>query len=314
MPKLSDVTRGLSGSELERVTLEGAPLRAYRDFWERAAEVDPIRAISDQDDERSFEVSGREDAEDLAALLPAGGSVLEIGCGTGRVMQHLAGVCTRLEGIDISRAMVEQGRRRLRHLPNVGFQVGNGYDLEPFAEASFDLIYSLYAFQHMPKTTAYNYLAESARVLRPEGLLRFQVPNILRGDHFLAFHHFTQPWFVEHPYPMNYYTPSEVASLVARAGFRLEDIDDQMIVVARKRADTRPERAIRERVACFEHEWLVAALRDRARRLEATTAELEAMRRRRSVRLADALRRPMARLRRGSLRRQATAPRTRPNR
>jgi ubiquinone/menaquinone biosynthesis C-methylase UbiE len=315
MPKMSDVTSGLSGSDLERVTLEGAPLRAYRDFWERAAEVDPIRAISDQDDEWSFEVSGREDAEDLAALLPAGGAVLEIGCGTGRVMQHLARVCKRLHGIDISRAMVEQGRQRLRHLPDVSFEVGNGYDLEPFADESFDLVYSLYAFQHMPKTTAYNYFAESARVLRPEGLLRFQVPNILRGDHFLAFHHFTQPWFVEHPYPMNYYTPSEVASLVARAGFRLEDIDDQMVVMARKTADLRPERWIRERVASFEHEWLAAELSDRARRLEATTAELEAMRRRRAVRMADALRHPIARLRQGrSLARRATAAQRRADR
>lgn len=297
MPKMSDVTSGLSGSDLERVTLEGAPLRAYRDFWERAAEVDSVRAISDQDDERSFEFSGRRDAEALMELLPHGGNVLEIGCGTGRVMQHLAGVCTRLHGVDISRAMVEQGRQRLQHLANVSFEVGNGYDLEPFADESFELVYSLYAFQHMPKTTAFNYFVESARVLRPEGLLRFQVPNILRGDHFLAFHHFTQPWFVEHPYPMNYWTPSEVALLVARAGFRLEDISDRMIVVARKTADVTPEPRTRERLARLEHAWLVAVLSDRSRRLEATTAELEAMRRRKAVRVADALRHPIARLR-----------------
>ncbi len=211
MPKMSDPTTGLSGSDLERVTLKGAPLHAYRDFWERSAEVDSIHAISDQDDEQSFEVSGREEAEVLAALLPAGGSALEIGCGTGRIMQHLARSCKRLHGVDISRAMVEQGRRRLAYLTNVSFEVGNGYDLAPFADESLDLVYSLFAFQHMPKTTAYNYFAESARVLRPGGVLRFQVPNLLRDDHFLAFHHFTQPWFVEHPYPMNYYTPSEVS-------------------------------------------------------------------------------------------------------
>lgn len=303
MPRMSDATKGLSGSDLERVTLEGEALHAYRDFWERSAEVDPIRAISDQDDEQSFEISGRRDADDLASLLPPGGCVLEIGCGTGRVMQHLAAVCEQLHGIDISQAMVEQGRQRLAHLHNVTFEEGNGYDLEPFADESFDLVYSLYAFQHMPKTTAYNYFVESARVLRPGGLLRFQVPNIIRDDDFLSFHHFTQPWFVEHPYPMNYYTPSEVMSLLGRAGFRLEVLDNQMIVVARKTHDVTAERSILERVASFEHEWLISALSERAAqathladRLEATTAELEAMRRRRAVRLANVVRRPLRRL------------------
>ncbi len=297
MPKMSDATKGLLGTELEGVTLKGETLQAYRDFWERSAKVDSIRAISDQDDEESFEVSGRRDADDLAALLPHGGSALEIGCGTGRVMQHVAALCERLYGIDISKGMVEQGRQRLAHLPNVAFEVGNGYDLAPFDDESFDLVYSLYAFQHMPKTTAYNYFVESARVLRPEGVLRFQVPNILRDEHFLAFNHFTQPWFVEHPYPMHYYTPIEVVSLLGRAGFRVLDMDDRMTVVARKTTDATVDQPIRERLASLEHEWLVRALAERTRRLEETTAELQAMRQRKAVRVANVLRHPIGRLR-----------------
>ncbi len=302
MPKMTDATRGLLGTDLEGVTLEGEQLGAYRDFWERSAKVDAIRAISDQDDEESFEVSGRTDASALAALLSPGSAVLEIGCGMGRVMRHLAPACGRLHGIDISEAMVARGRERLAQLPNVSFEVGNGYDLAPFENESFDLVYSLYAFQHMPKTTAYNYLAESARVLRPEGLLRFQVPNILRDDHFLAFHHFTQPWFVEHPYPMHYYTPTEIMSLLGRAGFRLEDLDDQMIVLARKTPDVTASEKIRERVASFEDPWLVHRLTERAQRSEREAAELgaelEAMRRRKAVRIANAVRHPIERVHR----------------
>jgi SAM-dependent methyltransferase len=298
MPKMTDATSGLLGTELEGVTLQGQQLGDYRDFWERSAKVDAIRAISDQDNDQSFEVSGRTDANDLAALLSPGSTVLEIGCGTGRVMQHLASACGRLHGIDISEAMVAQGRERLAHLPNVNFEVGNGYDLAPFDDESFNLVYSLYAFQHMPKTTAYNYLVESARVLRPDGLLRFQVPNILRYDHFLAFHHFTQPWFVEHPYPMHYYTPSEIMSLLGHAGFRLEDLDDRMIVLARKSPDVTASDEIRKRVASFQDPWVI----ERAERFEREAAEfgaeLEAMRRRKAVRIANALRVPVERLRR----------------
>jgi ubiquinone/menaquinone biosynthesis C-methylase UbiE len=298
MPKMTDATRGLLGTDLEGVTLEGENLGAYRDFWERAAKVDAIRAISDQDDAESFEASGRIDANDLAALLPPGSTVLEIGCGMGRVMQHLAPACGRLHGVDISEAMIAKGRKRLAHLANVSFEVGNGYDLGSFENESFDLVYSLYAFQHMPKTIAYNYLVESARVLRPEGLLRFQVPNILQQDHFLAFHHFTQPWFVEHPYPMHYYTPSEIMSLLGRAGFRLEDLNDQMIVLARKTPDVTASEEIRERVASFEHPWLIERAHRFDREAAELGAELEAMRRRKAVRIANAVRHPIERLRR----------------
>jgi ubiquinone/menaquinone biosynthesis C-methylase UbiE len=297
--KLSDAPKGLAGSNLEQVRLEGGSLEAYRNFWDRSAEVDSVRAIADGQDEESFEVSGRGDAEDIATLLPPGGSALEIGCGTGRVLQHLAAWCESLHGIDISKGMVEQGRKRLAHLPNVTLVLGNGYDLEPFADESFDLVYALLAFQHMPKTTAYNYLVESGRVLRPGGVLRFQVPNILREDHFLAFHHFTQPWFVENPYPMNYYTPSETVSMVSRAGLRVEDLSDEMIVVTRKTDDLVPDDSIRRRIVSFEHPWAATELAELSHRLDETTAELEAMRRRKAVRVANAIRHLISHMRAG---------------
>lgn len=299
MSKLSDASKGLSGSDLEQVRLEGGSLEAYRDFWDRSAEVDSTRAIADGQDEETFEVSGRGDAEEIATLLPPGGSALEIGCGTGRVLQHLAAWCESLHGIDISKSMVEQGRKRLAHLPNVTLVLGNGYDLEPFADESFDLVYSLLAFQHMPKTTAYNYLVESARVLRPGGVLRFQVPNILREDHFLAFHHFTQPWFVEHPYPMNYYTPAEIVSMVSRVGLRVEDLSDEIVLVTRKTDGPTPDVSIRKRMLSFEDPWAATELAELSRRLDEATAELEAMRRRKAVRVANAVRHPISRIRAG---------------
>jgi ubiquinone/menaquinone biosynthesis C-methylase UbiE len=301
MPKMSEPNRGLSGSKLERLGLRGEALDAYRDFWERSAEVDAIRAISDQDDAESFERSGLKDASEIAPLLSPDATALEIGCGTGRVMRHVAPLCRQLDGLDISAAMVERGRRRLADLPNVRFQIGNGYDLAPFADESFDLVYALYAFQHMPRTIAFNYLAESQRVLRPGGVLRFQVPNLLTEESFLAFHHFTQPWYVEHPYPMHYWTPSEVVWLLTHAGLQVEEVDRRMAVLARKTGEGGAGSALLARVAALEHPWLSGM----AARLEAAElaaklarAEVEATNRRSSVRAANLLRHPLRRLRR----------------
>jgi SAM-dependent methyltransferase len=199
---------GASGSSIERLWLEEESLGGYRRFWEQAAVVDAVHAIADQETATSFEVSGTTDADALWEVLPDGEAVvLELGCGIGRVMQHL---------------------------PNVHFHQGNGYDLEPFADASFDLVDSGFAFQHMPKTVAYSYFLGTRRVLRPCGLFSFQLPNLLRETHFAQFSDFAQPWFVEHPYPMCFWTPVEVVWLLSWAGRWVEALDEQMVVLARK--------------------------------------------------------------------------------
>lgn len=108
-------------------------------------------------DEQSYQASGRVEAEALRRFLGAEAVVLDIGCGTGRVMEHLAPWCHEVHGIDISNQMVGGGRKRLAHLPNVHFHHGNGYDLAGFEDDSFDLLYSIVALQHMPScaTTAW---------------------------------------------------------------------------------------------------------------------------------------------------------------
>ncbi|HYY79098.1 MAG TPA: methyltransferase domain-containing protein, partial [Actinomycetes bacterium] len=232
--KLTDPTHGLKRTALEAVELEGDTLDAHRDFWDRSAGVDSLTAIVADSDEQSYQSSGRAEAELLRPLLGPDATVLDIGCGTGRVMEHLAPACRQVHGVDISERMVAEGRERLAHLGNVHFHHGNGYDLAGFEDGSFEVVYSIVALQHMPRTVAYNYLLESHRVLRPGGVLWLYVPNLLRDDHFAAFHHFSQPWFVAHPYPMSFYTPQEVSRLLVAAGFWLERLDDELRAEARK--------------------------------------------------------------------------------
>jgi ubiquinone/menaquinone biosynthesis C-methylase UbiE len=236
--RLGDKTQGLKKTDLEAIRLTGERLQDYAEFWERSARTDAITAIADDIDEKTFEQSGRVDAGGLLALVPRDAVVLEIGCGIGRVLQHLSDGCREVHGVDISTEMVERGSRRLSHLSNVHLHHGNGYDLGLFEDGRFDLVFSSFVFQHMPKTIAFNYMTEAARVLKPGGVFRLQVPNLLREEHLAAFRHFAQPYFAENPYPMNFYSPPELVRMLEAAGFGVTDLDDYMVVVARKGAET----------------------------------------------------------------------------
>jgi SAM-dependent methyltransferase len=284
--KLTDTTHGLKQTPVEAVSLTGETLADHRDFWNRSADADSLKAIVADGDERSYQSSGRTEAEALRRFLGPDTRVLDIGCGTGRVMEHLAPWCREVHGIDISERMVAGGRERLAHLSNVQFHHGNGYDLAGFEDGSFDVVYSIVALQHMPRTVAYNYLLESNRVLTEDGVLWCYVPNLLRDDAFAAFHHLSQPWFVSHPYPMNFYTPQEIARVVVAAGFWLAALNDEMRVEASKTAGAGVSEQAQALVGLDDTK--MQRLAERNAELERTLAEIRSQP---LVRLAASVRR-----------------------
>jgi SAM-dependent methyltransferase len=79
------------------------------------------------------------------------GSLLELGCGEGHQSVHLAGVCDRLVGIDVSGRAVERATARL---PSADFRVGDIAGL-PIGSPRFDLVVAcemLYYVKDIPAT------------------------------------------------------------------------------------------------------------------------------------------------------------------
>lgn len=102
--------------------------------------------------------------------------VLEIGCGVARVGRVLAPFVREWIGCDVSTNMLDQARRRLTGLQNVRLQEISGYDLQPIADASVDVVYTTVVFMHLEEWDRYNYMLEAFRVLRPGG--RFYCDNV----------------------------------------------------------------------------------------------------------------------------------------
>jgi SAM-dependent methyltransferase len=115
-----------------------------------------------------------------------GKTVLDFGCGAGRVLRHFDAEAERTEafsGCDVHPASIEWLDEHL--CPP--FQVfRNDADPPlPLADASVDLVYAFSVFSHLT-TTASAWLLELRRILRPDGILlvTFQGPGFweLRGD------------------------------------------------------------------------------------------------------------------------------------
>jgi len=109
-------------------------------------------------------------------------SMLEIGCGIGKMTRAFAGRFGSVAALDVSSEMVEQARVNAGNAGNVTFVVGNGADLQTFENDAFDFVFTYIVFQHIPDTAIVcNYIREVGRVLRPGGNFYFQVNNMPVG-------------------------------------------------------------------------------------------------------------------------------------
>lgn len=94
--------------------------------------------------------------------------VLDLGCGVGAMTRLLLDRgATHPIGIDRALTQIDAAKRLTRK-GAAGWVVGDGTRL-PFADATFDLVYTSWFFEHVPQPASV--LAEAHRVLRPGGVL-----------------------------------------------------------------------------------------------------------------------------------------------
>ncbi len=158
----------------------------------------------------------------LMNVLPKGGNLLDIGCGTGLFVEKYIknGGCGT--GLDISRGMVAKARRRC---PDCEFLVGTGEKL-PFADNSFNAVSSVLVFSYVKDPASM--IAEVYRVMEPGGsialctlgkkLITRGIPSLYKIGEKIKIKHVVMKDFGEH-----YYDEQEMFSLFDGAGF--SDID-----------------------------------------------------------------------------------------
>jgi glycosyltransferase involved in cell wall biosynthesis/SAM-dependent methyltransferase len=107
--------------------------------------------------------------------------ILEIGCGKGDLIRHLAGLGHDCIGIDIDAARYSDGTGRNR---NLQFLQADGIALElPKLYGTLDTVISVNVIEHFHPDDIGRHFLNVRRLLKPDGRYLFKTPHGLYGPH-----------------------------------------------------------------------------------------------------------------------------------
>ncbi|MDX2437883.1 MAG: methyltransferase domain-containing protein [Acidobacteriota bacterium] len=116
------------------------------------------------------------DALRSAGLDPRRARVLDIGCSTGILTHHYAGIFGHVVGVDIDDGAIEWAQIN-RAAENIEYRVGDSMEL-PFSASEFDVVTCTHIYEHVPD--AQRMADEIFRVLKPGGVCYFAAENRMR--------------------------------------------------------------------------------------------------------------------------------------
>jgi len=148
-------------------------------------------------------------------------TILEIGCGVGRVGKYLAPLVKKWIGCDVAENMLGHARQRLAGQANVELMPISGYDLRPIPDNSVDAVYCTVVFMHLEEWDRYAYVKEAYRILKPGGRFFCDNANLDSEEGWKVFE--ASAGFPAHNRPQHLSrcsTVPEITTFLRRAGFQ----------------------------------------------------------------------------------------------
>jgi ubiquinone/menaquinone biosynthesis C-methylase UbiE len=109
------------------------------------------------------------DMRDHRQYAKDGNKVLDLGCGNGRLTEVFDGINLEYYGVDTSKKMIDEAKRKYSLY---SFNIQNDPLKIQFPDKTFDLIYCLSVFHHIPlQKYRQKFLREIRRVLKSKGTL-----------------------------------------------------------------------------------------------------------------------------------------------
>jgi len=186
--------------------------------------------------------------ERAMAFLDAGESFLDLGCGDGQLVALAMRSFSKVNGIDITGKRLEAARNRCAssgRQDQIGqFLAANLNEPFPFPNASVDAIAAISVLEHV--FDVYSFVRECNRILRPNGVLVIEVPNIAYFKHRIQLLLGRLPvtssphgwadgfgWDGGH---LHYFTRKALTGLLAEEGFTVNRIVESRASFAKQRS------------------------------------------------------------------------------
>lgn len=144
--------------------------------------VNPNQALWEKGDFTKIAETMRNSGRDLVSRIGVkpGMKVLDLGCGDGTTAIPAAELGADVTGIDISRNLVNAGKKRIaeKNLSNITIELGDAMDLSSLQDQSFDLSISIFGAMFAPRPD--DVASELVRVTKKGG--RIVMGNWIPGD------------------------------------------------------------------------------------------------------------------------------------
>ncbi|MGK5731800.1 class I SAM-dependent DNA methyltransferase [Streptomyces sp. URMC 124] len=190
--------------------------RDYDDYarsgLDRSGQAEAFDAIGHRYDEAFPHKEGQLAAGAwLAAALPPGSRVLDLGCGTGLpTALQLADAGHHVVGVDLSAGMLELARQSV---PKAEFHLADLADLRDGRLGSFDGVAAFFSLLMLPRTEIPHALRMLHGMLRPGGLLALSMVEADVDDYAIP--------FLGNTIRVSGYLRDELRQVVREAGFEV---------------------------------------------------------------------------------------------
>ncbi|MBI3396896.1 methyltransferase domain-containing protein [Candidatus Woesebacteria bacterium] len=139
-------------------------------------------------------------------------NVLEVGCGTGRLVKYLNDHKLNTKGCDISPEGLKIANKINKNI-NI---IKASATFLPFKRASFDMVISISTIEHLTKRESVRFILQAKKVLKPNGFIFLITPNFNSPMRYLL----GKRWFgYSDPTHITFFIPNSLRKLLNSCGF-----------------------------------------------------------------------------------------------